>query len=129
MNRGQEIRVILINRDETALAGLEELLAEIGATVVTGKYTEMLEALHALEIGAQGAADLIILDILTPGLDGLAAARRFKQHSEGVEIVFVTDHPDYALEAFRIHALDYLLRPVSRERLERTLARLPSRGP
>ncbi|MNC24745.1 Transcriptional regulatory protein YehT [compost metagenome] len=71
--------------------------------------------------------DLIFLDIEMPGMSGLAAFERFKEVCPEAEIVFVTAYQQYAVTAFDLSAMDYLLKPVSRERLTRTIERYKSR--
>lgn len=74
-----------------------------------------------------GGCDLALLDIRMPGLDGLAVARELRQRSKQTEIIFMTASAEYAMEAYSVHALEYLLKPVSsaafQEAMDRAMAR------
>ena len=61
--------------------------------------------------------DVVFLDIAMPGLDGLRVAQRFGEPDGGPLVVFVTAYDEHALAAFRVHAADYVLKPLDRERL------------
>ncbi|MBX3705992.1 MAG: response regulator transcription factor [Pseudomonadales bacterium] len=80
----------------------------------------------ALAVIARYAPDVAFLDIRMPGLDGLAVARSVPDRTR---VVFVTAFDDYAVEAFAAAAVDYLLKPVSAERLRACVARLDAAGP
>lgn len=68
--------------------------------------------------------DLYLLDIMMPGVDGLTAAREIRQINESADIVFLTSSPGFAYESYRVHALDYLLKPVQEGSLRPILERL-----
>lgn len=70
--------------------------------------------------------DVIFLDIQMPGMNGLAAAEALKERSNAI-IVFVTAYDEHALEAFRVNALDYLVKPVNDAQFAETLLRIKSR--
>jgi len=78
----------------------------------------------AVALAQQHAPDIVFLDIRMPGMSGIEAARHLYSRCH---IVFVTAYDQYALDAFEQGAMDYLLKPVSVERLERTCERLKSR--
>lgn len=79
---------------------------------------------EALRLAAELEPDVLFLDVRMPGPDGLAVAERL---ARPCHVVFVTAHDDFAVAAFERAAADYLLKPVSRSRLERTVARLRER--
>ena len=85
---------------------------------------EAANGVQAVELGAQHRPDIAFLDIRMPGMSGIEAARHLYPHSH---IVFATAYDQYALDAFQQGALDYLLKPVSAERLATTCARLRTR--
>ena len=68
--------------------------------------------------------DVIFLDVEMPGLDGLAIARKIRQNLPDVAIVFITAYSDYAVKSYDVKALDYLLKPVTAERLRQALHRV-----
>ena len=81
----------------------------------------------ALEALAEHTPDVAFLDIRMPGLGGLDVAAAAADTSPRTQVVFVTAYDQYAVDAFERGAVDYLLKPVSRERLEATVQRLQSR--
>ena len=85
---------------------------------------EAANGMEAVELGERLRPDIAFLDIRMPGLSGIEAARRLYERSH---IVFATAYDQYALDAFEQGALDYLLKPVSAERLATTCARLQAR--
>jgi DNA-binding LytR/AlgR family response regulator len=90
-----------------------------------GRAANGLDALRLID---ELAPDVVFLDIRMPGLNGLQLAERLLDDAAGAprapRVVFTTAHEHYALQAFEHAAFDYLLKPVRRERLERTVARL-----
>jgi DNA-binding LytR/AlgR family response regulator len=85
---------------------------------------EATNGLEAVELGERHAPDIAFLDIRMPGLSGVEAARRLAGRTR---IVFATAYDQYAIDAFERGALDYLLKPVTAERLAATCARLRQR--
>jgi two-component system LytT family response regulator len=99
------------------LARMLEPHSDIRLVGAAGSGTQACEMIAAL------APELAILDIAMPDLDGIALARRL--HGQGApRILFQTAHPQHALPAFEVAALDYLLKPVSPERLAEALDRV-----
>lgn len=85
------------------------------------------EAGHArgcIEVLANAEVDAVLLDIRMPGEDGLALAAALRQRPSPPAIVFVTAHEGHALRAFELEALDYLTKPVQRDRLQQALRRV-----
>jgi len=110
------MRVIIVDDELLARAVLREYLGAYPDVEIVGECANGFEAVKAI---AELAPELVFLDIQMPKLDGfevveLAGAR--------TQYVFVTAYDQFALRAFEVHALDYLLKPFSRERLEQALA-------
>lgn len=82
----------------------------------------------ALEAIAEHQPDVAFLDIRMPGLTGLEVAAAVAESSPGTQVVFVTAYDQYAIQAFERGAVDYLLKPIARDRLEGTLRRVQARG-
>ena len=82
---------------------------------------------EALEIISEKQPDIAFLDIRMPGLTGLEVARAMAQCAPHTQIVFVTAYDQYAISAFEQGAVDYIQKPISRERVQRTVARLQAR--
>jgi two-component system, LytTR family, response regulator len=112
------IRAIIVDDEPLARRGLELRLDAFKDFQIVAQCANGREALEAV---VQHAPDLMFLDIEMPGIDGFEVLRRIPQTSMPM-VVFVTAFDRYAIEAFDAHALDYLLKPLVDERLERTLA-------
>ena len=116
------IRVASVDDEALAVERLQTLCMamEEVRVVATGA-----SAADALAIVQAHRPDVFLLDIAMPGVDGLAFARRLEAFGAGAgpSVVFVTAHDAFAVEAFELAALDYLLKPVSAERLARALDR------
>ncbi len=91
---------------------------------VVARAANGIEALRMID---EEAPDVVFLDIRMPGLTGLDVAARLVDSPKPPHIVFVTAYDQYAVEAFEHSAVDYLLKPVNIERLERTVAKLKTR--
>ena len=115
------ISAIIADDEELAREELKFLLAEIGGVDVIGTAANGLEALDLI---ARLEPALVFLDIQMPGLDGLGVLRRLREAGEVLpHIVFSTAWDQYAIEAFRLNAMDYILKPVDRDRLAETVDR------
>lgn len=107
------LRVLVVDDEPTARRRIVRLLSEIAGVTVIGECNCGRDALHAVRMKAP---DLVFLDIAMPGLDGLGVAKRLGG-DDGPLVVFVTAYDEHALEAFRVHAADYVLKPLDRVRL------------
>ncbi|MGY4830320.1 LytR/AlgR family response regulator transcription factor [Sphaerotilaceae bacterium SBD11-9] len=121
-----ELRVLLVDDEELARLRLRSLVAECPAPKarVVGEAGNTGQALAW--IGAN-ECDLVLLDIHMPGPDGTQLAARLRQSPKPPAIVFVTAHAEHALQAFDLEAVDYLTKPVRRERLQAALQRVVQR--
>jgi two-component system, LytTR family, response regulator len=119
-SRAEVLRVLLVDDEPLSRERLRQLLAMEPNIVVVGDAADVVEAQAALE---HLKPDLLLLDVQMPGEDGLSLARELSARP-GPAVVFVTAFNDFAVEAFEIEALDYLLKPVSGDRLSITLARV-----
>ena len=77
-------------------------------------FTDAKEALEYLQ---RNSADIALLDINMPEMDGIALAARIKERQPDIAIIFLTGHSEYAVDAFALHASGYLLKPITKERL------------
>ncbi|HEX2013435.1 MAG TPA: LytTR family DNA-binding domain-containing protein, partial [Roseateles sp.] len=105
------------------LRGLLEACTEPRAEVVA----EASSASQALAWLKEHGCDLILLDVQMPGPDGLQLADALRTRAVRPPVVFVTAHAEHALRAFELDAIDYLTKPVRRERLQAALARVAER--
>lgn len=113
------IKPIVVDDERIALESLAKKLARIDGVEAPELFETAAEACAFLE-GA--AADIAFLDISLRDSDGLELAERVRELCPGCAVVFVTGYADYAVDAFRIHADGYVLKPVSVEDLEREIA-------
>ena len=117
---GRPVRVLIADDEPRARQFLEKLLSEHDSVEVVAAAKSGAEALAMI---AEHAPDVAFLDIHMPDLSGLEVAR----HLEGPGaplVVFVTAYDRYAVEAFEVAALDYVLKPIRRERLAETVRRV-----
>ncbi|GGV07425.1 DNA-binding response regulator [Streptomyces filipinensis] len=124
------LRVLAVDDEEPALEELLYLLGRdprVGSVVPATGPTEALRRLgHLAEDGPDGAGavDVVFLDINMPGLDGLELARLLGRLAAPPLIVFVTAHDDFAVRAFEVKAVDYLLKPLREERFAEAVRRV-----
>jgi two-component system, LytTR family, response regulator len=111
------MRVLVVDDEPIARRRIGRLLREMPGVTIVGECGSSRDALSAIRTQSP---DLILLDIAMPGLDGLSLARRLAGPG-GPLVVFVTAYDEHALEAFRIHAADYVLKPLDRRRLRDAL--------
>lgn len=115
------ITAILIDDEKPALRELKFFLDAYSEISILGMYKKPLEAIAAVR---DQKPDVVFLDINMPKLMGTDAASRILDASPKTDIVFVTAYDKYAVEAFEIHALDYILKPIEIGRFEKTIQRL-----
>ncbi len=115
------INVILIDDEEPALLEMEYLLGAFPQIQIVGKFLNPVEGMEMVERLRPHA---VFIDINMPGMDGMTISNRLREKTIEIKIIFVTAYEQYAFEAFQVEAMDYLLKPISRERLERTIGRL-----
>ena len=121
------LRVLLVDDEALAIVRLKALLAEIAEPRVE-VVGEAAFAERALALLKERSVDLLLLDIGMPVRDGLALAAAVRALPPPLPaIVFVTAHGEHALRAFELDAVDYLTKPVRRERLQVALARVAQR--
>ena len=115
------MKLLLVDDEPLALQRLQRLLK--GHAAVTQLLTAS-SAKEALAVYTAKRADAVLLDIEMPGMNGLQLAEVLRNESSPPAIVFLTAHPEHALQAYDYAALDYLLKPVSAERLDQALQRM-----
>lgn len=115
------IRAIIVDDEQPSVVKLEKLLNESGMVEVRNTFTEPLVALDYVK---NNQVDVAFLDIEMPDMDGIELANRVIDLQGRIAVVFITAYNQYAVEAFRLNALDYLMKPVTVERLRETLERI-----
>lgn len=115
------IKVIVVDDETPAREELVYILEKLGSVKVVGEASHGLEA---LELNRRLKPDLVFLDIKMPGLNGIDVAKRILEEPYMPYIVFVTAYEEFALKAFEVNALDYILKPVCEERLRKGMDRI-----
>lgn len=112
------IRAFLVDDEPLALKRLERMLAETNRVEIAGMSSDPVEAISRLK---RAPADVVFLDIQMPGVNGFELLQTL---DEQPLVVFTTAYHQYALQAFEVNSIDYLLKPIEPAQLERALNKL-----
>jgi two-component system LytT family response regulator/two-component system response regulator LytT len=115
-----DLRTLVVDDEQLAREELCFQLEQLEGVSVVGQAGNGLEALESIE---RLRPDLVFLDVQMPGLTGFEVARRLLDRQLNCHVVFVTAFDQYAIEAFDVNAVDYLLKPVEPHRLDHALQR------
>jgi two-component system response regulator LytT len=115
-----DLRALVVDDEQLAREELSFLLNQIGGVAVVGEAANGIEAVGLIE---DLTPDIVFLDVQMPGMNGFEVAREAISRQTAAEIVFVTAYDQYAIEGFKVDAVDYLLKPVDLQRLEQALQR------
>lgn len=117
------MHLIAVDDEHLALQHLTNILEEMFPNDTVAGFQDQVEALEYVKnlLAKKEVLEFVFLDIEMYGVSGIELARQFKELCPKVKILFVTGHDNYALEAFRIHAKGYLLKPVTKEMIEEEL--------
>jgi two-component system LytT family response regulator/two-component system response regulator LytT len=119
------LRVVIVDDESLALQELEYLLEDAGDVEVLGSGANGIEAVDLIR---EHRPDLVFLDVQMPGLDGFGVIKSLlDQRLPLPQIVFATAYDQYAVRAFEVNAVDYLLKPFDRQRVARTLEKARAR--
>ena len=114
------MKVLIVDDEKLARDRLREMVMEIGGHMVVG---EAMNGSEAVERTQSLNPDVLLMDIRMPGMDGLEAA----MHLMGLEtppgVIFTTAYDQHALDAFEVNAVDYLLKPIRKDRLAKALVK------
>ncbi len=115
------MNIILVDDEPLALMRLKRLIegSELGSVIGEAK-----NGVQALELAQKLAPDVILMDIQMPLMDGLEAAKHLAQWDTPPAVIFCTAYDEYALQAFDVQAVGYLLKPVRLENLKSALSKL-----
>ncbi|RJY09554.1 LytR/AlgR family response regulator transcription factor [Aurantiacibacter aquimixticola] len=120
----EPLRTLIVDDEPLAIERMQVLCAEIPQLSVVGTASDGEAALRLAE---KLTPDLLLLDMTMPGMDGLDVARAARRSDSGPAVIFVTAHENFAVEAFDLEAIDYVLKPVASDRLERAIERALAR--
>jgi two-component system response regulator AlgR len=121
---GDALRALIVDDEPLAVERMQVICAELDQLSVVGTAGDGTAALRLAE---KLNPDLLLLDMTMPGMDGMAVARTLAGKPDSPAVIFVTAHEDFAVEAFDLDAIDYVLKPVDVERLARAVDRAISR--
>ena len=116
------IRTLLVDDEQLARDRLRRFLAELGDVDVIGDAANGVEALQLI---AETRPDLVFLDVQMPGMDGFEVLKALS--TPPPHVVFATAYDEYAIRAFEVQAVDYLLKPFARARVQEAVARVRAR--
>jgi len=119
----EALRVVLVDDEAPARARLKELIADCAALAPAKVVGEAANGREALDLLGSVVADLVLVDVRMPQMSGIEFARHALALDAPPAIIFVTAYDEYAIQAFELRALDYLLKPVRRARLQAALER------
>lgn len=118
------LKVMLVDDERLALDELCYLFSAYDDMEVAGAFVNPLQALEQIIVKKP---DILFLDIDMPEINGLNLAKEVTGVLGNTEIVFITAFDDYAVNAFEVNAIDYILKPIGRDRLDKTIDRIRSR--
>jgi len=117
------LRVVIVDDEAPARQRLRDLLSDCAAETRLTVTGEAASGRAALELLAREPADVVLLDIRMPEMDGIEVAQHLQLLERPPAVVFATAYDAYAIRAFEVHAVDYLLKPIQVSRLKEALAR------
>lgn len=112
------MKILVMDDEPLALQRVERLLKELNYTCVAINSLEAFEAVFSTQ-----SFDIFILDIQMPDINGIDLAKKIRQHNPSAFIIFQTAYENFALKAYEVGAIDYLLKPFGKEDLNRSLVR------
>lgn len=120
ISASEALRVVVVDDEGLARRDLKRILGKLGDVEVVG---EAADGPDAVKLIRRLEPDLVLLDIQMPGLDGFQVLARLVDMESLPSIVFVTAYDQYAIRAFDVHAVDYILKPVEEKRLAQAVER------
>lgn len=120
-----KLRIVLVDDEELLLEQMECIFEKYEKAEIVGAYTNACEALNAIEALRP---DVAFLDVSMPVMDGFQLAEGIKRAKPDTFIIFVTGHNEFALKAFDAEAIDYIVKPFTKERVLKSIERLNRRA-
>ncbi len=114
------MKIVIVDDEQLARGRLRALVNEIGIGEIVGEASNGREAINTIKTARP---DVVLLDIRMPGMDGMKVAQEVLTFEPPPSVIFTTAFGDNALEAFEKQAVDYLLKPIRKDRLEKALRR------
>jgi two-component system response regulator AlgR len=123
------LRILIVDDEPLARERLRTLLADLAPQLPNEVVGEAGNGLLALDCLRERTADVVLADIRMPGMDGIELASHLGRLVQPPALIFTTAYDNYAVQAFDLDAIDYLLKPVRAQRLLAALNKLPARRP
>lgn len=117
------LKCLIVDDEQPAREEILYILKEIGSVEVIGEASHGMEALELIE---KLKPDVVFLDIQMPQMSGIEVAKKLLDKNYNLMVIFVTAYDQFALEAFEVNAIDYLLKPICEDRLKRTIQKIIS---
>lgn len=121
---GRPLRVLIVDDEAPARSRMRDLISDCAETAEVAVIGEAATGRAALAILAATPADVVLLDIRMPEMDGIELAQHLRGLDPAPAVVFTTAYDQYAIRAFELHAVDYLLKPIRLARLKEALSRV-----
>jgi len=123
MKHPQALKVVIVDDEAPARSRVRDLLEDCASSFPIELVGEAASGRELLALLGTRPADVVLLDIRMPEMDGLEAARHLLKLPEPPSVIFTTAYNDHALQAFELHAVDYLVKPIRLRRLHDALTR------
>lgn len=118
------MKILIVDDEPLALARLTRLLTSLGYTSIA----QASSGAEAIELTAKHPFDIAFLDISMAEMDGIELGFALRYHHENLSIIYQSAHEDYALRAFDVGAVDYLLKPYTAEAIARSIGRVSAKN-
>ncbi len=123
------LKILIVDDEPLARDRLRTLLSDIAGQFPSDVVGEAANGLAALEILREQPVDVVLADIRMPGMDGIELASHLGRLEKPPAVIFTTAYDNYAVQAFDLNAVDYLLKPVRTQRLLAALQKVPAQHP
>lgn len=121
------LKILVVDDELPARNRLKEILQDVSETVRLSVVADSSDGLKAISFLNDTHVDVVLLDIRMPGMDGIEVARHAQKLARPPAVIFTTAFDAYAVKAFELNAVDYLLKPIRRERLQAALEKARGR--
>ena len=123
------LKVLIVDDEPLARDRLRALLSDLAVQLPSEVVGEAANGLLALEVLREQTVDVVLADIRMPGMDGIELATHLGRFEKQPAVIFTTAYDNYAVQAFDLNAVDYLLKPVRAQRLLAALQKVPGPRP
>jgi len=129
MSNQSPLKILIVDDEPLARDRLRTLLGDLAVQLSTTVVGEAANGLSALEFLRGNPVDIVLADIRMPGMDGIELATHLGRLEKPPAVIFTTAYDNYAVQAFDLNAVDYLLKPVRAQRLLAALQKVPAQHP